>query len=176
MVRWQAQDFNNDKLSYDLYLRGPDQKEWKRVEEDFEQTSLIWDTETMPEGTTWLKLIASDRPDNAPDQALASERVSAPFAIDNSPPEVSLQIQREKEIHVQAEFSDRISPLARAQYTIDYGVQVHQIAPEDGIFDSPREMARFVVADLSPGEHVLSVQAWDHLDNVGVQQVVVEVK
>jgi len=176
LVRWQASDLNGDELAYDIYLRSVDQKEWKRVEEDLSQTSVLWDTETMPEGLTLLRLVASDHPDNPESEALQAERISAPFAIDNSPPRVELQVQGQKELSVEVAIRDRISPVRKAQYSVDYGDQVRQIAPLDGLFDSQEEKARFVVSGLVPGEHVIAVQAWDALDNVGTQQVVVQVK
>lgn len=175
LVRWQAQDFNSDKLAYSLFLKGPGQQEWKKVEEDVEQNSLIWDTETMPEGVTQMKLVASDHPDNPPSQALQAERLSTPFVIDNSPPVLSVKVEDGKEPVLIAAFADRISPLQRAQYTVDYSDRVQPIAPEDGIFDSPQERARFAVEGLSPGEHIISVQAWDRLDNVGVEQVIIKI-
>ena len=72
--------------------------------------------------------------------------------------------------------SDRISPIQRAQYLVDYGDQAQQLVAEDGLFDSREERARFAVEGLAPGEHVIAAQVWDLLDNVGVVQLVVEVK
>ena len=177
LIRWQATDPNGDELAYRLYLRSVDQQEWKLAEEDISQTSLLWDTATMPEGVTLLKLVASDRPDNPRSQALENERVSPPFAIDNSPPLVALKTTREgSELRVDVEIEDRISPVYKAEYSIDYGDAVHQIGPLDGLFDSRRERARFTVADLPPGEHVIAVRVWDELDNVGTAQVIVPLR
>lgn len=71
---------------------------------------------------------------------------------------------------------DHISPLQRAQYTVDYGDQARQLAAADGLFDSREETARFLVEGLAPGEHVIAVQAWDRHENVAVVQLVVEVR
>lgn len=177
LIRWQASDPNEDELLYDIYLRGEGQKEWKEAHKNEGQVSLLWDTATMPEGWTQLKLVASDRADNPPDQALHSERISAPFAIDNSPPRVELTARHEGgHIVVEVELSDRISALSKVQYSIDYGDDEYRVAALDGIYDSRREKARFTVKDLPAGEHIIAVQAWDVLDNVGAQQVVVQVK
>jgi hypothetical protein len=177
LVRWQAMDPNGDKLSYRLYLRGIDQREWKMVEEDLEQTSALWDTETMPEGLTLLKLVASDHPDNPDGRALESERISPPFAIDNSPPLVEIEARQEGDsLRVEVEFNDRISPVYKAQYSVDYAERDYQIEPLDSLFDSRRERARFVVAGLPPGEHVIAVQAWDERENIGAQQIIVQIK
>ena len=177
LVRWQAMDPNGDKLSYRLYLRGVGQQEWKLVEEDLEQTSALWDTETMPEGLTLLKLVASDHPDNPDDRAFASERISSPFAIDNSPPLVEISARHEADnLRVEVEFSDRISPVYKAQYSVDYAERDYQIEALDSLFDSRRERAHFTIAGLSPGEHVIAVQAWDERENIGAQQIVVQIK
>ena len=176
MVRWQASDRNGDELSYRLYLRGVDHQEWKLVEESLSQNSILWDTETMPEGMTLLKLVASDNPDNPEDEALETERLSPPFPIDNSPPRVELQVRGKGELTVEVEIHDTVSPVHKAQYSVDYSDQVHQIQPLDGLFDSREEKARFVVEGLPPGEHIIAVQVWDALENIGTRQAVVQVK
>ena len=177
VVRWQASDPNEDQLVYDLYLRGEDQREWKLGEANLLQTSVMWDTETMPEGWTRLKLVASDRADNPADQSLSVERECVPFAIDNSPPVIELETHiTDGEVVVEMAVSDRISAIQKAHYTIDYDDERHPIAPLDGIFDSTNEKARFTVAGLEPGEHVIAVQILDALDNLGVRQTVVEIK
>ncbi len=177
LVHWQAKDPNEDELVYDLYLRGEDQQQWKLVREDLSQTSIVWDTESMPEGWTRLKLIASDRADNSADQSLLDERESVPFAIDNSPPTVELKSTiTADEVVVEVAISDRISALQKAYYTVDYTDMQYHIASLDGVFDSRDERARFTVEGLAPGEHVIAVQVFDVLGNIGVQQVVVEIK
>lgn len=177
MVRWQATDPNEDQLVYDLYLKGEDQREWKLAQEHIAQTSIMWDTESMPEGWTRLKLVASDRADNPAAASLSDERESAPFAIDNSPPTIELDARTEADgVVVDLAISDRISALQKAYYTVDYDEQQQHIAPLDGVFDSRSEKGRFTVADLAPGEHIIAVQVLDALDNLGVRQIVVEIK
>ncbi len=177
LVRWQAHDPNEDELVYDLYLKGQDQRAWKLVEENIAQTSVLWDTESMPEGQTQLKLVASDHMDNSATERLRDERESAPFAIDNSPPIIALDAQTSADgAIVEVAISDRISAVQKAYYTIDYGEQQYPIAPLDGVFDSRSEKARFAVEALAAGEHVIVVRAIDALDNIGVRQIVVQVK
>ncbi len=177
LVRWQAADPNEDELVYDLYLRGEGQSEWKKAKSNAAQNSLLWDTANMPEGWTQLKLVASDRVDNPRDEALQSERISEPFAIDNSPPRVALKVVRDGDsIVVEVQLDDRISALHKAQYSIDYGDEEYRIAALDGVYDSRSEKTRFVVEALEPGEHVIAVQAWDALGNIGAQQVIVQIK
>jgi hypothetical protein len=177
LVRWQAQDPNGDELSYRVYLRGEDQREWKLVEDRIAQATLFWDTESMPEGTTQLRVVASDAPDNPLELALEDDYVSAPFPIDNTPPRVRLTASREDGgILLRAEIEDAVTAVHGARYSVDYDDAGTRLAPDDGVFDGRRESATFRAQDLEPGEHVISVQAWDALDNVGVARVLVEVE
>lgn len=176
LVRWQAVDANGDDLRFRVYLRGEGQRDWKLVEEDTDKTSLIWDTASMPEGLTQLRIVASDALDNPPSEALEDELVSAPFAIDNSPPVVAVETRREgRRIAVQVTASDRVTAVCGARYTVDYADEGQRLAAADGLFDGRTEAATFFLDDLPPGEHVLSVQVWDTLDNVGVARVIVAV-
>ena len=177
LVRRQAADPNEDELVYDLYVKGEDQREWKQVQENLSQTSVMWNTESMPEGWTRLKIVGSDRADNPAGQNLHDERESAPFAIDNSPPAIQLNAEiGAYAVVVDVAISDRISAVQKAYYTVDYNDPQHPIGPLDGVFDGRDEKARFTVEDLPPGDHAISVQAFDRLDNVGVRQIGVEIK
>ena len=174
MVRWQAEDANHDKLRFSIYLRGETQQEWKLIEQDLELTSVYWDTETMPEGMTQLRLVASDADHNPAVGALQDEYISAPFPIDNSPPVVELSTSRAGNTTVvEASFVDRVTSVRGARYSLDYEDHGPRLAPTDGLFDSRREQAVFELEDLAAGEHVIAVQAWDQLDNVGVARIVV---
>jgi len=130
----------------------------------------------MPEGMTEMKLVASDHPDNSAPGALTDERVSEPFLLDNSPPSIRVELSGESPPKVKIEIEDRISPIQRVQYTVDYGDRVYPVDSHDGIFDGLHEESEFVLKGLAPGEHVISVQAWDRLDNVGVEQLIVYVE
>ncbi len=176
MLRWQASDPNEEELLYDLYLRGEGQKEWKMAHENEERTSLLWDTATMPEGWTQLKLVASDRGENPPEEALSSEHISPLFAIDNSPPRIEITARvKGGDVSIELDITDRISDLKKVQYSVDYGDDEYPIAAADGLYDSRREQAQCTVAGLAPGEHIIAVQAWDALDNIGTEQIIIQI-
>ena len=50
---------------------------------------LVWDTTTVPNGTYFVKIVASDAPSNAADTALAGEMDSVAFEVDNTPPQIA---------------------------------------------------------------------------------------
>ncbi|MEE2657438.1 MAG: hypothetical protein VX733_02970 [Candidatus Latescibacterota bacterium] len=168
---WRAADPNADELSYQLYLRGEQQQRWKLLQDEISDTTWSWTTRHMAEGRTELRLVASDHPDNPRSLALETDRVGPSFVIDHSPPELSITA-RLTEIEVVA--VDRISQVAGARYSIDYGLQ-EAIAATDGRFDDHEEHCRVALPELSPGDHVISVQAWDEKGNLGVTHVVVEI-
>ncbi len=177
LIHWQASDPNGDNLVYSLYLKGEGQTTWKLLEEQISGSSVLWDTVNMPEGMTRLKLIASDAPDNPPAETLETRRISQPFAIDNSPPVITLEVdQRQDVLRVQARMVDRVSPVVRAEYSVNYQAQAWQIEPVEGLLDSREEFAEFEIHGLDAGEHVIVVRAWDQLDNVGTAQIVVRLK
>ena len=115
-LRWQASDPNGEELLYDLYLRGEGQTQWKEAHRNEERTSLLWETATMPEGWTQLKLVASDRGENPPEEALSSEYISPLFAIDNSPPRIEIDARVQgRDVQIDIDVSDRISALKKVQ-------------------------------------------------------------
>lgn len=178
LIHWEASDPNGDELVYRLYFQGAGQESWKLANGGVTQTSMLWDTFTMPEGMSRLMLVASDAPDNSPSRALEARRISLPFAVDNSPPVVELQaIQQQGVLWIRAQMEDRTSPIVKAEYSVDYDDdRSWQIDPADGVLDSLREEAEFQIDGLAPGEHVIVVRAWDDLDNVGTAQIVIQIE
>ena len=178
VVTWDAGDPNGDDLVYSILFRGAEEKDWKLLEEDLRGTSHIWDTESAPDGTAQLKVVASDRPDNPLDGALSGEAFSSLFEVDNTAPKIrGLQAKADEPgiISVQGEAEDATSFIRKGEYAADAGAwQV--ILPEDGIFDSGRETFAFTVEDLGIGEHTIVVRMTDALKNVGTARVIVEIE
>src|SRR5262249_61777712 len=63
--------------------------EWHVAEKDLEVPTCTWDTNALPDGRYRIRVVASDGPDNAINEALETTLVSPPFTIDNTPPEGS---------------------------------------------------------------------------------------
>ncbi len=177
VLRWKADDPNGDPLLIDIYLRGDGQSHWKLLEEGVERVkTVVWDTEVMPEGITQLRLVARDTESNPGDTALEDSYITAPFTIDNTPPVVQLRLRQQgDDTMIEAQIIDGISALRGARFSLDYDDETTRLAAADGLFDTPQEQLRFTLPPLPPGEHVVSVQAWDELENVGVGQILVEI-
>src|SRR5262249_33974365 len=90
-LKWSATDANEDDLTYSLYVRKDGWKNWVELADDLDKPEYEWDTTTTPSGVYELKVVASDRKDNPPEEALSSERLSAPFVVSHEPPIVAVK-------------------------------------------------------------------------------------
>ncbi|MBN2564397.1 MAG: hypothetical protein JXB46_01660 [Candidatus Eisenbacteria bacterium] len=172
---WTATDPNDDTLIFDIYIRSDKEEEWKLMEKGIEWRTLhTWDTQTMPDGIYRLKVIASDRPDNPDDSALTGSAASHPFLIDHTPPEVILTevSLTGAGLLVNGIAEDEASPVAGVEVAVDYGDWRPAFA-EDGIFDSRKESFALRIESLEPGEHGVSLRAFDRAGNpIVVREVV----
>ena len=170
MAGWTAMDPNGDTLIYSLYYRGIEEENWKKLEEEVRKNFYRWDTTAFPDGYYLLKIAASDELDNPADRLLTCEKISEPFLIDNTPPEVSEMEVMEK-MTIKGTAYDETSRILRIEYSVDGEDWVH-IFPEDGIFDSKSETFKFILSSLSSGEHTVVVKAADSEGNVGAGKIV----
>jgi hypothetical protein len=176
---WDAADPNGDNLRYKLYIKADDEKSWKPLtSEDLDDKAYSWDAESFANGTYRLKLTASDAPDNPDGTAITTERLSAPFLIDNIPPRVeglktssrAGSTRDRTTVTVSGSAVDQDSRIAKIEYSVDGG-DWKQIFPDDSIFDSPHEEFHFDVLDLPAGEHAITVRASDSQRNVSVGKI-----
>jgi hypothetical protein len=173
-VTWQADDPDGDKLAYTLYFRGEEEREWKLLRANMSENTYALDADAFADGRYYFRVIASDRPSNAPEQARQAELVSSPVLIDNTPPSVRAGAPRRVgtavEIDVDAE--DRGSDLRRCEYSLDAQPWL-PVEAADGVTDSPREHFVIRVENFPAGEHVVVVRVYDTAGNAGLAKVVV---
>ena len=176
-VVWTAHDDNEDELRYSIYFRGENEREWKLLKDNLEQKHYSWDTTTFPDGAYYLKIVATDAPSNPPAIALKTERESERFEVDNTPPVIegleaipaTTRGGSPSSVSVVVKFiaRDSSSSIERAQYSVDGGEWI-LLAPTGGISDAPEERYEFTLATgVAPGEHTISVRAFDRFENVG---------
>jgi hypothetical protein len=175
--RWTAQDANEDDLTYTLFVRKDGWSGWVQLEEELEKPEYEWDTTTTPSGVYRLKVVASDRKDNADGDNLTGERVSAPFAVCHQVPEVSVKVAGFDGARARIE-AKAVSPLVRltsASFAVD-GKKWVNVFPTDGLWDSKSESFAFKTEGLKSGTHVLVLRVRDAAGNTGSADVVVEVE
>jgi hypothetical protein len=175
-LSWQAEDPNNDQLVFSLYVKATDEQEWHLLKDKLRQTSYTIDPSTLPDGKYVAKLVASDEDSNPPEMARKSELLSAPFWVDNTPPQV--RVLRETvtagAAEVLFEAEDSTSPLRNAETSID-GEEWKVVRSDDGIVDSQKETFTVRLSKLDAGEHVVSLRAYDTAGNVGVGKAVLHI-
>ncbi|HLY62328.1 MAG TPA: hypothetical protein VKV95_16420 [Terriglobia bacterium] len=176
-LSWQVDDPNGDQLVYSLYLKAEDEQNWHLVKDKLHQTSFTLDPQGLADGKYVARLVASDEESNSPAEARKADLLSAPFWIDNSPPEVRVLKQTvtgdSAEIQFRAE--DATSPLRAAETTTDskdWGV----ISSDDGVVDSRVETFTVRVHNLEPGEHIIALRASDTAGNIGVGKAVIRIQ
>jgi len=171
-IRWEATDPNDDELSFTLKVRKEGWPEWIALTESpITEKTFAWDTTAFPSGTYRLKLFASDRPSNSPEESLGRDRESVAFLVDHEPPKISAAPNAKSTAIV---LKDELTRLVKADYAVDGGAWV-PIFPDDGLFDSLRETISLSLRDLKPGPHLLMVRATDAAGNVGSGDALLQV-
>ncbi len=173
-VSWQADDPDGDKLSYSLYFRGEDEREWKLLRADISENTYLLDGDVLADGRYFFRVVASDRPSNAAEQARQSELIGPPVLIDNTPPVVTASAPRRNGavVDIDIDAQDRGSILRRCEYSVDAHAWM-PVEAVDGVTDSAREQFRIHIDNLPPGEHLIVIRAYDVAGNAGLAKVVV---
>ncbi len=170
---WKADDENEDRLQFDILYRREGETNWKVLHRSLSDPIFVWDTTSVPDGTYFVKVSASDALSNSPGAALVGELESVSFDIDNTAPRIELQPATRTGARTTIAFSvrDDQSSVQRVEYSLDAS-RWRLAYPKDGIADSRRE--DFEVR-LDEGEAARSViiRATDAMNNVatGVAEI-----
>jgi hypothetical protein len=172
-IKWTATDPNEDELTYTLYVRKEGWKSWVRLEEDYEKKEYEWDTTTTPSGTYQVKVVASDRKDNAAKDALTGEKISSPFVVSHTPPTVTVKVagMDGEKVILEATATDPLVRLTSASFAVN-GKKWTNVFPTDGLFDSKQETFRFRTEALKPGTYVVVLKVGDAAGNTGAGDIV----
>ncbi len=167
-LRWNANDPNEDELTFQLHFKKDGWKDWVLLEDDLDKKDFEWDTTTIPSGLYQFKVTASDRRDNAPEETRTAQRTSLLVPVTHLPPVVTVKhvaFDGDQAI-IEATATDPLVRLTEAQYSID-GKRWTNIFPKDGLFDEKTETFRFKTDALRPGAHVLVLRVRDAGGNLG---------
>jgi hypothetical protein len=175
VINWDTSDPNDDSLSVSIYIRGEDEKGWVQVEKDKTGiTKYTIDLDRLPDGWYLAKLVVSDQPNHPLGLALQTEKTSARFLIDNTPPKVSdLALAKIPTGKYRLTFTakDELSLLAKCDVSTNLK-DWQSLAPESGIFDAQTESFSAELT-LKPGENVIVIRVQDESGNTGTAKRVV---
>jgi hypothetical protein len=171
---WKADDENDDRLQYDIYYRREGETTWKPLKRGLWDPICVWDTTSVPDGTYYVKVIASDAPSNSPATALTGEMESVSFDVDNTPPVVELQSATRTGSKATVKFvvHDEQSAVQRVEYSLDAS-RWRVAYPVDGIADSRREEFDVTLDDAGNAGSII-IRATDAMNNVAT--AVAEIK
>ena len=163
---WRADDENDDELVYDVLYRREGESSWKVLRRSVSDAILVWDTTTVPNGTYFVRIVASDVPSNSAGTALSGELDSSVLEVDNTPPEIVVQSVRAEGGRTTMTFDvkDDHSVVQRVEYSAD-GQRWRSIFPKDGVADS-REEHYELVLEGELGDRGLTLRAADAMNNV----------
>jgi len=172
-LAWTAEDPNSDPLNHAIYFRMEGDHLWTLLVKDLENASYKWDTADMPDGLYRILVRCTDAPGNPEASAGKSERVSEPFAIDNTPPRIAALKARNVEggrIEIRGRAYDEVSPIRAIAYAIGNG-KWQPVGSEDGILDAREETFVFRTPPLRAGTYYVRVRATDAKGNCTVSRV-----
>jgi len=169
---WKADDENDDDLVYDVFYRREGETIWHPLRKNVTDSLLVWDTTTVPNGTYFVRVVASDGPSNPRATALTGERDSSSFEVDNTPPTVTVTGVRTEGARTIVTFDvkDDHSPIQKVEFSQD-GIRWRGVFPTDGIADSLLEHYELAL-DGAIGEMGLVLRASDSMNNIATQYVV----
>ncbi|HVQ39601.1 MAG TPA: hypothetical protein VMS31_18830 [Pyrinomonadaceae bacterium] len=170
--QWQSEDRNGDTLEYAIYYRALNETTFRLLKDKLRDNFYTIDGATLADGRYVIRIVASDAPDNPLGQALSGERLSEPVDIDNTPPTLRAVNLPQSSGNSRAGFevSDATGKIKKADFSLD-GTPWTPLFPEDGIADSGQERYFVTLPALAPGEHTISLRAFDGSGNVGTLSV-----
>jgi sugar lactone lactonase YvrE len=190
-VRWNAQDPNDDELTYSLYYRGDTENRWLLLKDEIADKYYSFDAGLLPDGGYTIRVVASDARSHSPGDALTSEKQSIRFEVDTTPPRIenlNASVEGNRWIHVSFHASDGFSPLKRAEYSLDAGdweyvEPINQISddkvesydfrvPLPDTASDPGAAGRAVLAH-PPVDHVVVVRSYDRFDNMATGKILI---
>ena len=163
---WKADDENDDRLVFDVMYRREGETTWKVLHRGLTDPIFVWDTTSVPDGTYFIKVSASDAPSNSPGTALVGELESVSFDIDNTAPRIEVQPATRSGSRTTISFvvRDDQSTVQRVEYSLDAS-RWRVAFPKDGIPDSRREDFEVTLDDSEVGRSVI-IRATDAMNNV----------
>jgi hypothetical protein len=165
-IVWRADDGNDDDLVYDVLYRREGEASWTRLRQGVSDTIVVWETTTVPNGTYFVRVVASDSPSNAGELALAGDLDSTALEIDNTAPTIAIQTVKFEAGRTSIIFdvNDDHSPIQRVEFSLD-GQRWRSVFPKDEVADSKSEHYELgIEGQLSDRGVVL--RATDAMNNV----------
>lgn len=162
-ISWKAEDPDGETLRYHLWYKHSQSDYWYELtaRDVLTAKEYKWDTSQIADGYYLVKLVASDEIENT--TPTFSARLSRPILIDNYPPGIKAQIEKNT---ISGIVIDSFSFITQIGYRVNEGEWV-LVPAADGLCDNQQESFRFLLPALSHGSYTLQIKAMDAAGNTG---------
>jgi hypothetical protein len=144
-LQWEANDPNEDQLTYRLDFRPEDSAEsWFPIVDSLTDAYFSFDATVLADGVYRFRVTASDEAGNSNGRTLAGERTSGPVTVDHTPPVLG-NVERQSQV-LRVVVADAMNALRQADYSLD-GESWVAAEPTDGLLDGRQE-----TFEIDPGE------------------------
>jgi hypothetical protein len=170
-ITWEASDENEDRLSYAVFIRKEEDRSWRLMQDGLTDKVFSFDTRNFPDGTYFIKVVASDLPSNPPGTDKKAEKVSQPLVIDNSSPVIKnfSAVKTKDGVEISFTAEDNYSYIEETKILIKPG-DWQVVFPIDGISDSRSESFKLTLKVPEQSENLVLIKVRDSFGNVGVFQ------
>ena len=146
-MKWTVHDDNDDQMVYSVLLPRRRRNPLAAAEGQYDRQVLFLRRLAASGWRLHGEDLASDAPSHSPGQALTSNRDSARFEVDTTPPRIEdLKASVEgSQIHVSFRAADGFSNIERAEYSVD-AADWQYVEPVGQLADSKSASYDFQVA------------------------------
>src|SRR6185437_1242016 len=173
-ARWEASDANGDALTYKVEVRGERESLWRLLKDKVQESYLSFDSSAFPDGKYIIRVTASDAPSNTPSAALSASLESAPFTIDNTPPQIISGGVKDESGATLIEFTakDDSSWIDKTEYSVNGGDWT-LLNPVTRVSDGKELHYQLrIQKSASHEQQTIAVRVFDENDNGTVQRFV----
>jgi hypothetical protein len=165
-ISWTADDPNNDKLKYNVFIKKFNSANWILIKEDITENKMDLEMTLFQDGKYALKVEADDSLSNPPASMKSNSLVSSPFNIDTTPPVISNFSLTGA--HIRFNVQDQTSIISKTLYSFD-GKLWYPVFPVDGVNDSKSESYDVDLKNLGTKKFIF-LKARDEFENSSVFQ------
>ncbi|MBN1817326.1 MAG: hypothetical protein JW828_08185 [Sedimentisphaerales bacterium] len=168
-MAWTAADRNKDTLVYTVELRKEGRESWFEIKDELTAVNLEWDSRTVEDGRYEIRVTADDRRSNTTETAMTGLRISEPFIVDNTAPQIehaTIKVDKTT-LTVVLSLRDEFSVLQSLAYTVDSNEDWIGTLPDDLVYDTIKENFTIRIRDMEPGSHVIALKFTDSAENTG---------